>query len=226
MAEAAVQRGEDIDEFVDRGVDHNTKMLLMEALHRSQYSTTRAHDEFVTLFRASKEPTSQLQLDEIFQAATLFENSRKNFSAISKAMGRSVHTIMVQYYQWKTNNRTGTYARLKKELQAEADSDYCSVCDDGGELIVCDNCHKAYHLKCHTPPLTQIPDSDSWFCYSCMKSPAKLRRIPNSMVETERDEVAPAASRVLEFGRSGDKPGTDATVLSISSDESVNESAS
>uniref|UniRef100_A0A8C4S935 Autoimmune regulator n=1 Tax=Erpetoichthys calabaricus TaxID=27687 RepID=A0A8C4S935_ERPCA len=38
--------------------------------------------------------------------------------------------------------------------------DECAVCKDGGELICCDGCPKAFHLNCLIPPLTEIPSLD------------------------------------------------------------------
>ncbi|XP_026230033.1 autoimmune regulator [Anabas testudineus] len=44
--------------------------------------------------------------------------------------------------------------------------DECSVCKDGGELICCDGCPRAFHLMCLNPPLTCIP-SGTWQCEWC-----------------------------------------------------------
>lgn len=45
-------------------------------------------------------------------------------------------------------------------------ADYCFTCKDGGELLCCDFCPKAYHLKCLLPPMASIP-SDDWSCPRC-----------------------------------------------------------
>uniref|UniRef100_A0A8C4S905 Autoimmune regulator n=1 Tax=Erpetoichthys calabaricus TaxID=27687 RepID=A0A8C4S905_ERPCA len=51
-------------------------------------------------------------------------------------------------------------------LQIPRNDDECAVCKDGGELICCDGCPKAFHLNCLIPPLTEIP-SGTWRCQSC-----------------------------------------------------------
>ncbi|XP_007567089.1 autoimmune regulator isoform X3 [Poecilia formosa] len=47
-----------------------------------------------------------------------------------------------------------------------SNDDECAVCKDGGELICCDGCPRAFHLACLNPPLTSIP-SGSWQCEWC-----------------------------------------------------------
>ncbi|CAF0739922.1 unnamed protein product [Didymodactylos carnosus] len=46
--------------------------------------------------------------------------------------------------------------------------DYCEVCQQGGEIILCDTCPKAYHLVCLDPELEQAPEGD-WSCPVCVK---------------------------------------------------------
>ncbi|XP_028649154.1 autoimmune regulator [Erpetoichthys calabaricus] len=51
-------------------------------------------------------------------------------------------------------------------VEIPRNDDECAVCKDGGELICCDGCPKAFHLNCLIPPLTEIP-SGTWRCQSC-----------------------------------------------------------
>ncbi|XP_062406288.1 autoimmune regulator [Sardina pilchardus] len=51
----------------------------------------------------------------------------------------------------------------------DINDDECTVCKDGGELICCDGCPRAYHLGCLDPPLTSIP-SGSWRCGQCQST--------------------------------------------------------
>lgn len=39
----------------------------------------------------------------------------------------------------------------------QKNEDECAVCRDGGELICCDGCPRAFHLACLSPPLQEIP---------------------------------------------------------------------
>lgn len=44
--------------------------------------------------------------------------------------------------------------------------DYCEVCQQGGEIILCDTCPKAYHLVCLDPELDEAPEG-KWSCPTC-----------------------------------------------------------
>ncbi|XP_043918949.1 chromodomain-helicase-DNA-binding protein 5 isoform X2 [Protopterus annectens] len=46
--------------------------------------------------------------------------------------------------------------------------DYCEVCQQGGEIILCDTCPRAYHLVCLDPELERAPEG-KWSCPHCEK---------------------------------------------------------
>uniref|UniRef100_A0A8C1YQE7 Chromodomain helicase DNA binding protein 3 n=1 Tax=Cyprinus carpio TaxID=7962 RepID=A0A8C1YQE7_CYPCA len=46
--------------------------------------------------------------------------------------------------------------------------DYCEVCQQGGEIILCDTCPRAYHLVCLEPELEKAPEG-KWSCPHCEK---------------------------------------------------------
>ncbi|CAL8377750.1 unnamed protein product [Boreogadus saida] len=44
--------------------------------------------------------------------------------------------------------------------------DYCEVCQQGGEIILCDTCPRAHHLVCLEPELEKAPEG-KWSCPHC-----------------------------------------------------------
>merc|ERR1712025_122471 len=55
--------------------------------------------------------------------------------------------------------------RGENQVQQEH-QDYCEVCQQGGEIILCDTCPKAYHLVCLEPELEEAPEG-KWSCPHC-----------------------------------------------------------
>lgn len=47
--------------------------------------------------------------------------------------------------------------------------DYCEVCQQGGEIILCDTCPRAYHLVCLDPELEKAPEG-KWSCPHCVST--------------------------------------------------------
>uniref|UniRef100_A0A672RPY3 Chromodomain helicase DNA binding protein 3 n=1 Tax=Sinocyclocheilus grahami TaxID=75366 RepID=A0A672RPY3_SINGR len=76
-------------------------------------------------------------------------------------------------------NKRGRPAKKKKKGETftfisdgdgyETDhQDYCEVCQQGGEIILCDTCPRAYHLVCLEPELEKAPEG-KWSCPHCEK---------------------------------------------------------
>ncbi|XP_065889551.1 chromodomain-helicase-DNA-binding protein 4-like isoform X2 [Dysidea avara] len=57
-------------------------------------------------------------------------------------------------------------------------TDYCYLCKDGGELLCCDMCPLAFHLKCLFPPMKSIPHG-TWSCPRCAAEslPGRVEKI-------------------------------------------------
>ncbi|XP_074883195.1 chromodomain-helicase-DNA-binding protein 5 isoform X1 [Buteo buteo] len=69
--------------------------------------------------------------------------------------------------------KRGKRRRKKKRIEEgdgyETDhQDYCEVCQQGGEIILCDTCPRAYHLVCLDPELEKAPEG-KWSCPHCEK---------------------------------------------------------
>ncbi|KAM8917642.1 chromodomain-helicase-DNA-binding protein 5 isoform 2-T2 [Spinachia spinachia] len=70
----------------------------------------------------------------------------------------------------KKTARRGRKKRKKEDGDGyETDhQDYCEVCQQGGEIILCDTCPRAYHLVCLDPELEKAPEG-KWSCPHCEK---------------------------------------------------------
>ncbi|XP_028819504.1 chromodomain-helicase-DNA-binding protein 4a [Denticeps clupeoides] len=64
--------------------------------------------------------------------------------------------------------------KKKKKVDEDGDGyetdhqDYCEVCQQGGEIILCDTCPRAYHMVCLDPDMEKAPEG-TWSCPHCEK---------------------------------------------------------
>jgi PHD-finger len=196
-ANEAKRNGEDVDGFLSKADDLNLKLLLVEALHKSRYNVPIARQIFISLYNRNRRYSLGCVNSEDF--SKIFETDRfaqtKDFEYIAKKLNWSTEKVLIYYYRWKRSkpNNPDHYLRMKSERNKE--SDVCKVCGNGGNLIVCDHCNKAYHFPCLTPPLTVVPHGE-WFCPECeTRSPAKLRRNSGYNKMSSPSHVAPTAIR-------------------------------
>uniref|UniRef100_A0AAR2IY05 DNA helicase n=1 Tax=Pygocentrus nattereri TaxID=42514 RepID=A0AAR2IY05_PYGNA len=70
--------------------------------------------------------------------------------------------------------KLGALGNKRKKSSSDGDGyetdhqDYCEVCQQGGEIILCDTCPRAYHLVCLEPELEKAPEG-KWSCPHCEK---------------------------------------------------------
>ncbi|NXS36811.1 AIRE regulator, partial [Pomatostomus ruficeps] len=82
----------------------------------------------------------------------------------------------------------------------QENEDECAACGDGGELICCDGCPRAFHLACLVPPLPHVP-SGTWRCGSCVESAAEPGRLLEADLAVERPpEMLGEAARDTQPG--------------------------
>uniref|UniRef100_A0A8C6IYC8 Uncharacterized protein n=1 Tax=Melopsittacus undulatus TaxID=13146 RepID=A0A8C6IYC8_MELUD len=86
----------------------------------------------------------------------------------------------------------------------QENEDECAVCGDGGELICCDGCPRAFHLACLVPPLPRVP-SGTWQCGSCVATAAESSRLQevNAAVERTPDTLGEEACGAQGSGGDG-----------------------
>eukprot|EP00741_Cyanophora_paradoxa_P000742 tig00000441_g715.t1 len=93
------------------------------------------------------------------------------------------------------------------EKQMQNDEE-CSVCDRGGEILMCDSCPRSYHLECID--LEAVPDCEEWSCPVCLGD--------FEMVHDRR--AAALAEREARAAREMREPAVDPGAASDQDDES------
>ncbi|KAL7843420.1 hypothetical protein AOLI_G00249320 [Acnodon oligacanthus] len=76
--------------------------------------------------------------------------------------------------------------------------DYCEVCQQGGEIILCDTCPRAYHLVCLDPELEKAPEG-KWSCPHCEKEGIQWEAKDDE--EEEEDAAGEEEDDHMEFCR-------------------------
>uniref|UniRef100_A0A3Q3ITM3 Uncharacterized protein n=1 Tax=Monopterus albus TaxID=43700 RepID=A0A3Q3ITM3_MONAL len=109
---------------------------------------------------------------ELFSLCVLFQ-SEEDFLEESDFDDISIHSASVlsdtSGATTKKKARRGRKKRKKDGDGYETDhQDYCEVCQQGGEIILCDTCPRAYHLVCLDPELEKAPEG-KWSCPHCEK---------------------------------------------------------
>lgn len=60
---------------------------------------------------------------------------------------------------------TDVKSTKSSDCVTSTNDEYCSFCNDGGELLLCDSCTSSFHSNCIG--LDCVPGSDLWFCPAC-----------------------------------------------------------
>ena len=83
----------------------------------------------------------------------------------------------------KFGNKNKKKGKKKKDFANDESEhqEFCEVCQQGGEIILCDTCPRAYHLVCLDPELDEAPEG-KWSCPYCVKNG------PTHVEEDEDDE--------------------------------------
>ncbi|KAK3175548.1 hypothetical protein Dsin_033196 [Dipteronia sinensis] len=86
-----------------------------------------------------------------FEAHAGWASRRKPFHHIFTSNGVSLHEFSVLLSR-------------EQEIPSKENDDLCGLCMDGGNLLCCDTCPRAFHLDC--VGLAKIP-SGTWYCKYC-----------------------------------------------------------
>ncbi len=54
-----------------------------------------------------------------------------------------------------------------EKVKKKKNRNICSICRDGGDLLLCDNCPKSFHMTCLKLKASDIPP-EKWYCPCCL----------------------------------------------------------
>ncbi|KAM7528022.1 hypothetical protein LguiB_031432 [Lonicera macranthoides] len=108
-----------------------------------------------------------------FEAHAGWASRRKPYLHIYTSNGVSLHELSIGLAK-------------QRKFSADENDDLCSICADGGDLLLCDNCPRAFHPECVSLPF--IPQG-TWYCKYCHNMFLKEKFV-------ERNVNAVAAGRV------------------------------
>uniref|UniRef100_UPI00398ED902 nuclear autoantigen Sp-100-like isoform X2 n=1 Tax=Pristiophorus japonicus TaxID=55135 RepID=UPI00398ED902 len=87
---------------------------------------------------------------------------KRNIHCESETLGKLIQKGYLKLHKRDCLCKTCT----SPDVDAQENDDECTVCEDGGELICCDECPKAFHCFCHVPSLN-ANFSGNWACTFC-----------------------------------------------------------
>ncbi|XP_005360325.1 autoimmune regulator isoform X4 [Microtus ochrogaster] len=140
-----------------------------------------------------------IQVGGEFYTPSKFEDPSGNAKNKTRGGGSLKPVVRAKGTQGRDEQRIGQQCgvpalpALPSEPQVHQNEDECAVCHDGGELICCDGCPRAFHLACLCPPLQEIP-SGLWRCSCCLQG-----RVQKSLSQPEetRPLEPPAETPIL-----------------------------
>ncbi|XP_061371540.1 uncharacterized protein LOC133314115 [Gastrolobium bilobum] len=86
-----------------------------------------------------------------FEAHAGWASRRKPYLHIYTSNGVSLHELSISLSK-------------ERRFSTSDNDDLCTICQDGGDLLCCDGCPRAFHIDC--VPLPCIP-SGTWYCKYC-----------------------------------------------------------
>ncbi|CAG9761101.1 unnamed protein product [Ceutorhynchus assimilis] len=119
---------------------------------------------------AGSEKDSDAEFEQMLQDADepKSKSSDNNDASSSKATSEAGDDAAPKR---KAKTKIGVKSKRKRKTKQKDEEpyehqDYCEVCQQGGEIILCDTCPRAYHLVCLEPELDEAPEG-KWSCPHC-----------------------------------------------------------
>ena len=88
----------------------------------------------------------------------------------------------------KNNNIILNKKTKRLNINKKENRELCAICRDGGDLILCDNCPRSFHLSCLKLKEEDIPEGN-WYCSRCApKMQKKSEKNNNNIINTPEDK--------------------------------------
>ncbi|KAE9529076.1 hypothetical protein AGLY_012030 [Aphis glycines] len=74
----------------------------------------------------------------------------------------------------------------------------CTICggkEDEEKQILCDECNDGFHITCLSPPLSEIPEDDEWFCPTCKNDENEIVKAGGKLKATKKKKLASTSKR-------------------------------
>ncbi|XP_055732192.1 chromodomain-helicase-DNA-binding protein 4-like isoform X3 [Salvelinus fontinalis] len=112
-----------------------------------------------------------------------------SMNSVSVSDGSNSRSSRSKKPKSKPKKKKGLYSAVEEDGDGyETDhQDYCEVCQQGGEIILCDTCPRAYHMVCLDPDMENAPEG-TWSCPHCEKE-GKQWEAREDGSEEEEEEV-------------------------------------
>lgn len=77
----------------------------------------------------------------------------------------------------------------------------CSGKEDEHNLLLCDECNFAFHLRCLNPPLTSIPEEDYWYCPECKNDENEIVKAGDKLKQSKKKTIINESSNKRDWGK-------------------------
>uniref|UniRef100_A0A4W6CPQ0 Chromodomain helicase DNA binding protein 3 n=1 Tax=Lates calcarifer TaxID=8187 RepID=A0A4W6CPQ0_LATCA len=165
--------------------------------YKKRSKSPRVSDKKKALAKAKKMAPIRIKLSPIGAKRKKSCSSEDMDEDESEQEDSSVHSSSVRSDSSGRvkKNKRGRPAKKKKKIPGEEEGDgyetdhqdYCEVCQQGGEIILCDTCPRAYHLVCLEPELDKAPEG-KWSCPHCEKEGIQWEAKDEDFEDFEEDK--------------------------------------
>jgi hypothetical protein len=95
-------------------------------------------------------------------------NSDQEFEHLLRQHERDLDEAEVEKAARKAARKENKKKKATDIVDTNDHMDYCEACNQGGEVILCDTCPRAYHLVCIDPDAEEPPEG-KWSCPVCVR---------------------------------------------------------